>query len=230
MERKRVRTLLMASVTIMLCMGLLIGGTYALWSKTVSVTNHLVAGNLDLKLERIALSKKMLDNQTGYMKTVSNTDTVDLTRGSDVNVFGIEEGELVVPTSYYEAEMRLTNNGSVAFKFDYTIKLKTENNTTDEISELAKQLKVYIDDEDKGYLSTFITTDAEDNNNIVDGKVVVSSCIGKGTDTSKTFKVKIEFVNDQDDGNIVNNTAMNKEVKFDLIVKAVQLTSDPSLT
>ncbi len=217
MGRKRVRTLLLASVTIMLCMALLIGGTYALWSKTVSVTNHLVAGNLDLKLERIALSKTMLDNETGYMKTVSNTDTVDLTTGSDVNVFGIEESELVVPTSCYEATLKLTNNGSVAFTYQIVIKLIEVD------EELAEQLMVSVNGVEKGYLSTF---------NAQDGQVVVASAdasaVEKGQAT--TFRVKVEFKDDAAEGvtDIINNAAMDKEVEFDLIVKAVQLTSDPN--
>lgn len=217
MGRKRVRTLLLASVTIMLCMALLIGGTYALWSKTVSVTNHLVAGNLDLKLERIALSKTMLDNETGYMKTVSNTDTVDLTTSSDVNVFGIEESELVVPTSRYEATLKLTNNGSVAFTYQIVIKLIEVD------EELAEQLMVSVNGVEKGYLSTF---------NAQDGQVVVASAdasaVEKGQAT--TFRVKVEFKDDAAEGvtDIINNDAMNKKVEFDLIVKAVQLTSDPN--
>lgn len=223
MERKRVRTLLMASVTIMLCMALLIGGTYALWSKTVSVNNHLVAGNLDLKLERIVLSKTMLDNETGYMieKAIQTEEDapVDLTTGSDVNVFGIEESELVVPTSCYEAKMRLTNNGSVAFKYQIVIKLIEVD------KELAEQLMVSVNGVENGYLSTF---DAQD------GQVVVTStdasAVEKGQAT--TFRVKVEFKDDSAEGvtSIINNAAMNKKVDFDLIVKAVQLTSGPNST
>lgn len=219
MGRKRVRTLLLAGLTIMLCMALLVGGTYALWSKKVSVTNHLVAGNLDLELKRIALSKNMLDNETGYMtgnKVIQSEEDepVDLTTGSGVNVFGIEEGELVVPTSSYEATLKLTNNGSVAFTYQIIIKLI-------EVDEkLAEQLMVSVDGVEKGYLSTF---------NAQDGQVVVASAVEKGQET--TFRVKVEFKDDAAEGvtGIVNNEAMEQEVEFDLIVKAVQLTSDPNL-
>ncbi len=229
MGKSKVGKLLMASITIMLCMVMLLAGTYALWSDKVTVSNHLEAGTLSLKLERTALRKTMLDNGTGYMKMVSDTDTVDFTaNGYTGNVFGIADGELVVPTSCYEATMKLTNNGSVAFKYDIIIELKTEHNTTDEITDLARQLKVWVDAGDadgydnKGFLSEFITTAAEDDTSIVGGKIVISSNIVKNAETS--FKVKIEFVNDDD----VNNAAMDKEASFDLIVKAVQLTSNPA--
>lgn len=221
MGRKRVRTLLLAGLTIMLCMALLVGGTYALWSKDVSVTNHLVAGNLDLKLERIALSKTMLDNDTGYMKDVvvqtEANDPVDLTTGSGVNVFGIEEGELVAPTSCYEATLKLTNNGSVAFT--YQIIIRYEDLIVDgvNLSEALKdQLMVSVNNNTAQPLSDF-----ED----VDNQVVIASYLvtTAGANTTK-FTVKIEFKNDDN----VNNAAMNKEVEFDLIVKAVQLTSDPN--
>ncbi len=244
MGKSRVRTLLLAGLTIMLCAAMLVGGTFALWSKTVPVTNHLVAGKLDLKLERIALRKTSLNNETGYMDKDADVQTdeddpVDLTKGSGVNVFGIEDGELVVPTSCYEATLKLTNNGSVAFKYDIIIELKTEHGTVAEITELAKQLKVSIDEDagddvgfvDKGYLSTFIRTESAESEAIVGGKVVISSYVAKGENASKSFKVRIEFANDADEGvtGIVNNDAMEQEASFDLIVEAVQLTSDPAL-
>ena len=216
MQKNRVRTLLMASMTIMLCVAMIVGGTYALWSKTVNVENHLVAGELKLKLERTGLNKTILGSD-GYMITKSYTEEeayADFTEdNSTANVFGIVDGELVVPTSAYEATMRLTNNGDVAFKYDVIIKLTSVSN------ELAKQLMVSIDGVEQGYLSTF---EGED------GKVVIATRnVAKGVSDTE-FTVKIEFRNDADAEGLVNNDAMSQEAEFDLIVKAVQLTTDPN--
>jgi predicted ribosomally synthesized peptide with SipW-like signal peptide len=191
----------------MLCAAMIVGGTYALWSDNVTVENHLSSGTLQVKLERISLTKTYLDNETGYLVTAGpDTTMIDFTdtNTADDNVFGIED-EKVVPCSEYEAKLRLTNNGDVAFTYDVIIKLNSASNA------LAEQLKVYIDGEDKGTLDQYA----------VDGKAVISTQTMAKNDAAKEFTVKIQFINDDD----VNNDAQDKEVKFDLLVNAVQKTT-----
>lgn len=207
MGKSKVRTLLVACVMIMLCAAMIVGGTYALWSDNVTVENHLTSGTLQVKLERISLTKTYLDDETGYLVTAGpDTTIVDFTdtNTADDNVFGIED-EKVVPCSEYEAKLRLTNNGDVAFTYDVIIKLNSASNA------LAEQLKVYIDGEDKGTLDQYA----------VDGKAIISTQTMAKNDTAKEFTVKIQFINDND----INNDAQDKEVKFDLLVNAVQKTS-----
>lgn len=207
MGKSKVRTLLMACVMIMLCAAMIVGGTYALWSDNVTVENHLTSGTLQVKLERISLTKTYLDDETGDLVTTdADTTIVDFTdtNTADDNVFGIED-EKVVPCSEYEATLRLTNNGDVAFTYDVIIKLTSESNA------LAEQLKVYIDGEDKGTLDQYA----------VDGKAIISTQTMAKNDTAKEFTVKIQFINDDD----INNDAQDKEVKFDLLVNAVQKTT-----
>lgn len=207
MGKSKVRTLLVACVMIMLCAAMIVGGTYALWSDNVTVENHLTSGTLQVKLERISLTKTYLDDETGYLVTAGpDTTIVDFTdtNTADDNVFGIED-EKVVPCSEYEAKLRLTNNGDVAFTYDVIIKLNSASNA------LAEQLKVYIDGEDKGTLDQYA----------VDGKAVISTQTMAKNDAAKEFTVKIQFIND----NNINNDAQNKEVKFDLLVNAVQKTT-----
>lgn len=207
MGKSKVKTLLVACVMIMLCAAMIVGGTYALWSDNVTVENHLSSGTLQVKLERISLTKTYLDDETGYLVTAGpDTTIVDFTdtNTADDNVFGIED-EKVVPCSEYEAKLRLTNNGDVAFTYDVIIKLNSASNA------LAKQLKVYIDGEDKGTLDQYA----------VDGKAVISTQTMAKNDVAKEFTVKIQFINDND----INNDAQDKEVKFDLLVNAVQKTS-----
>ena len=207
MGKSKVRTLLVACVMIMLCAAMIVGGTYALWSDNVTVENHLTSGTLQVKLERISLTKTYLDDETGYLVTAGpDTTIVDFTdtNTADDNVFGIED-EKVVPCSEYEAKLRLTNNGDVAFTYDVIIKLNSASNA------LAEQLKVYIDGEDKGTLDQYA----------VDGKAVISTQTMAKNDAAKEFTVKIQFIN----ANNINNDAQNKEVKFDLLVNAVQKTT-----
>ncbi len=207
MGKGKVRTLLMSCVMIMLCAVMIVGGTFALWSDSAKVENHLTAGTLKVKLERISLTKTYLDNETGYLvETVPDTSIVDFTdtNTANANVFGISNDEKVVPCSEYEATLRLSNNGDVSFSYDVIIKLNGESNA------LAEQLKVYIDGEDKGTLDEYA----------VDGKAIIATQTMAKNDTAKEFTVKVEFINDDD----VNNNAQEKEVKFDLLINAVQLT------
>ena len=64
---KKMRTLLLACVTILLCVTMIAGGTYALFTDEVRLSNHLIAGDMDITLERIALNGKTLNNTTGFL-------------------------------------------------------------------------------------------------------------------------------------------------------------------
>lgn len=206
MGKSKVRTLLMSCVMMTLCVAMLVGGTFALWSDSVKVENHLTAGTLKVKFERISLTKTYLDNETGCLVTTGpDTAIVNFTdtNTANANVFGINNDEKVVPCSEYEAKLRLSNNGDVAFTYDVIIKLTTESNA------LAEQLKIYVDGVDKGTLDQYA----------VDGKAVISTHTMSKNDVAKEFTVKIQFINDDD----VNSDAQNKEVKFDLLVNAAQL-------
>lgn len=211
MDRSRYRTALTACLIIMLCVAMLIGGTYALWTKDVTIGNHLTAGKLDVKLERIGLTKTYLDEASGYLTSDSNDEVVDFSGVTTRNVFDVEEDELIVPCSAYSATLKLTNNGDVAFTYEIIVKLTSESNA------LAEQLKVYVSEGDgdlvdKGFLSTY----ASEN-----GSAIISTQSMAKNDVAKVFTVKIEFVND----NGVNNAAQSQQASFDLTVNAVQQTS-----
>ena len=207
MEEHKGSSFLVACAIMLLCIVLMIGGGYALWSDSASVENHLTAGTLKVKLERISLTKTCLDDTTGYLAVSEDTTTVDLTSSTTqtVNVFGIGENEKIVPCASYDAKLRLTNNGDVAFSYEVIIKLTSVSN------ELAGQLKVYVNGVDKGYLSAY--ADA--------GQAIVATSTMAKNDTAKEFSVKIVFA-DLDE----NNAAQNQQAMFDLLVNAVQLTEE----
>ncbi len=223
-KKGKTRALLSASVLLMLSAGLLVGGTYALFSDEVKVTNHLVAGNLNISLLRTHLDKHTLDNTTGYSTDISDDTVVDFTDATDKNIFGLESDELVVPTSYFEATLKIVNGiknadtstyvpSSVAF--DYGVKVNV-NDTSDD--DLIDQLYVTV--------SKF---DGESFVNVVDDKKLKdfeTSAIFAGvmdkTDTEQAFKVKLEF---KDLDNPTNNLAQGEIADFDLVVEAIQKTT-----
>lgn len=206
MNPKKTKAMGIAVILIVLCVALFIGGTYALFSDNVTTENHLQAGTLKIGLQRTNLSKTYLDETTGYLKTDTNNNVIDFTNATTENVFGIGSEELVVPGSAYEAKMKITNKGSVAFTYNIKLKLNSQTN------ELAEQMKIYVDGIDKGYLSDYLQT----NNEVSIATGVMTLADGN----AKTFTIKIMF---EDLSN--NNSAQNKEISFDLLVDAVQKTS-----
>lgn len=211
MGKSKVRTLLTACVMIMLCAAMIVGGTYALWNDKVEVNNHLSAGTLKVSLQRTYLEKYTLGDDMYMTKT-----TDDTIAPATANIFGMGS-EVVVPTSYYAARLKLTNDGDVAI--DYEIKVVVKN---DSDKELAKQVKVFIGEGEIGNVTydegKYLATET-------DGNVTLTQfTIGNGfidkTQMEKVFWVKIVFENRHD-----NNAAQNKQAKFDLLVTATQRTT-----
>ncbi len=206
MGKGKIRTLLTASVMIMLCAATIVGGTYALWSDRTTAETHLSAGKLKVELKRTSLSKTYLGTD-GYLNTETDQRTVDFTSDTEENVFGIGSNEKLVPGSEYSAKLELKNVGDVAFDYTVRIKLKGETNA------LAKQLKVYVNGEAKGSLS--------DLNG--DGETVFSGAMS-ASDAANEFTVKIVFEN-SDNGD-EQNEAQNGTATFDLFVEANQKASE----
>lgn len=219
MGESRTRALLMSSVTIMLCMALLVGGTYALFSDTVELPTHLQAGTLKVKLIRTELKQRKV-NEDGIVQTVEDATfgvPKDFTHATKDNVFGLQENELVAPTSTYSATMRVVNDGgNIAFDYGvYIINFATEDETGEN---LAEQIKVTVkqgDKEETKFLSEF---DGAENYRIANGRVLVTD----GIDAQDEFTVTVEFVN-YPGGTLFNNDyAQGKKVTFDLLVVAFQ--------
>lgn len=225
MGKSKLRTLLVTCMTMMLCAAMIVGGTYALWTDAVTVKNHLKAGTLKVELYRTSLTKTML-NADGYLEPYvvqRETDDKVALFGSDgvTNVFGIQDGETIVPGASYEATMQIENNGAIAFSYEIVIELQQPTESED--SALASQMRVYVkfgnaDYEDKGLLSQYVVGSGNGNAVITEQTMT--------TRGSQSFGVKIVF---EDVGNDAdnNNAAQNAEVSFDLSVNAAQLTQAP---
>lgn len=220
MTGKKLRTLLMCTLSIMLCMATVVVGTYALFTDKVTLNNHLQAGTLEISLVRTKLTKTEL-TERGYLETSElpdegNGKDFSSTNTTNENVFGITDGTLVVPGSSYQADLKLTNGGSVAFTYLVELKIIEGGST-----ELAKQLRITAGKSETTPAPKMLSDVA--NGLIFDGEFAAPT---PETNTAVNFFVKVEFVNDTETD--ANNAAKNGEVKFDIVVSAFQKTTAPS--
>lgn len=209
---KKHSVLILSLITVLLAVALVVGATYALFSDSIKVTNHLEAGKLEVTLTRYSLTWSKLD-ANGTLSAGSDEVEKPFTDGSTDNVFGIEDEDLVVPGSNYTAWMRLDNKGDVAVGYWVEIKLTVNGAEQAADKALAEQLKLTVTPNGKAaeekYLSEGLTLGSDS---------VPIAKVNAGSNTS--FSVKIDFVHDDD-----NNDAQEGYVTFDLIVHAIQVTA-----
>lgn len=226
MNKRLWKALLLATMTVMLCVLIITGATFALFTDSVNLTNHLVAGKLDVQLVRTKLDWMSI-NSNGYLEKHSNTTETDLSNITTTNVFGLTNETYIAPTAYYEATLKLKNNGNVAFNYSVTFKLNATATEKAANEALLKQLVVTIKDStDTTVVNGVSLYDIIDQNIPVES-VASSQVLDNTKLTSPTFKVRVEF---KDDGRptsanpetFVNNNAMTQQAKFDLVVTAVQ--------
>lgn len=203
---KKKRVLLVSCSVILVCMSIIVGMTYALFTDNVVVENHLKAGNLDVTLKRTSLEYAVLDDD-GLLKVTTVNDELDFTERTDDNVFGIDSTDVrIVPGSYFEATLEVGNNGSTAFDYNVEIKLEGESNS------LAEQLKVIVTHNDGSTTEKMLSE-------IADG-LSISAGSMKSSDNAQSFKVKVEFIDVA-----YNNDAQDLSCVFDLVVSATQATT-----
>lgn len=208
-KREGVKILFLSSFIMVLCLLIISLGTYSLFSNTTKVSTHLKAGVLNVELKRTNLVYNELD-QDGFLVLNENNEIKDFTKSNYItgNIFDISNDDVIVPGSFYEAKMVLTNNGNVAFDYWIEVNLKEELDTS-----LEKQIKItvftYVD-------KIEIETSCFLKEGLLIGTEQIpldSVLIGE----EKTFTIRAEFI----DSNL-NNLAMEEEVNFDLTVYAVQ--------
>lgn len=209
--KNRTKTLIISFSIITVCLTLIVVGTFALFSHSVTVEHHLQAGSLGAKLERIELVSKTLGSD-GYLHSATDTQPKEFTNTTSEtqNVFGLEGESLVAPGTSYEATMKLSNNGTVAF--GYWIEITFKDATP---ADLASQLKLYVTTYDEEGNEKVLSAYAKDGLVIgSDGQPIQKIAVGQ----SVQFKVKVVF-----EDRIDNNDAQNDKVHFDLTVSAIQV-------
>ena len=218
------RGILLTVMTFVLCLALVAGGTYALFSDSVRLKNHLVAGELDITLTRTKLTATYLDDTTGYLvgPKVTHPDPVDFTDPTGKSIFEIPTDSVIVPGCSYNAEMKIENNSDVAFGYWIEIDPGVLANI-----DLAEQLMVSVT---VGNVTKSVMADKLGGT--LGSETEFLGTLIKGA--SQTFTVTLTFCddvaldeNDEPLYDFVNNDAMNDEFDFDIIVHAVQVTTAP---
>ncbi len=213
----RMRSLIVSGAVVLLSLTILIGTTWALFTDTQTVTNHLRAGDLKITLKRTELLKTTL-NVDGYLVTPDEPDKTveDFTNPTDENVFAIGENEMIVPGTKYVAKMQIENHSDVAFGYWIQIACKDKTNGED----LAKQLKVTV------------TTDRDASAMVNQGLLVGNQnsyideiAIGKAGTFTVTVEFLDSFIKENGLGYNDNDLAQEEDLTFDLIVHAVQVTT-----
>ncbi len=213
MERRK--TLLLSMLTLCISTALVVGGTFALFTDNVTVNNHLQAGNLTVGLYRTAYTENALDDNGYLEKTVVQAqddviDSNDLNLENELWLFDIDNA---VPQSYYEADIDVVNEGSVAF--DYGMRIVLTNGSDTALVDQIEITVTYGDEQTKSFiLSEYATND-----------------VGLGiltTEQSGRFTVNAEFIDHGNALNNANNAAQNQTVEFYVQVYATQRVSAPA--
>lgn len=211
---KKKRSVLLSVMTLALCLALIASGTYALFSDEVRLTNHLQAGTLDITLTRNSLTTKSVDTTTGFLTDpITTTEPVDFSNPTNRNIFDITADTLIVPGSYYSAEMQISNHSDVAFGYWLEIVFDGTVDLT-----LAEQIKITVTTSDG---AKSISTTLDKSKGLIGEEASPIEVLAKSG--SALFTISVEF---SDLGN--NNDAKNKTFEFDVIVHAVQVTSEPA--
>lgn len=218
----KLRAVVLSLVAIFLCLVLIVGATVALFTDKVTIHNHLQAGNLDVTLIRTTCSYDILDGD-GYLTTVTAPpERQNIDAEMIDNAFDLPTDALIVPGSKLSATFKISNNSTVAFSYSITlVAFDSEGNQLVVPSTLLKQLSVKVKD------SAGENTLASDATKLEVNGIKTIRAKNAGNVDEESFTVDVEFLDDASQS-FVNNDAMNKVLKFDLIVNATQSTTRPS--
>lgn len=213
---KKKRILLVSCSIILLCMMIITGMTYSLFTDTFRVTNHLEAGYLNISLQRVFLEYSVL-NERGVLDVIVDDTVCDFTEVNAKNMFGIDAKDVkIVPGSYFDAKLRIINDNSdptskdysnVAFDYSVEIVLADGYNNN-----LARQMQVVITN-NEGVTITKKLSELSGGNTFMVGTLLAG-------ERSQDFNIRVEFLDVVD-----NNSAQGQTAVFDLVVRAVQATT-----
>lgn len=224
MAKRKIKLLLAASLTLMCCMAMLIAGTYALWSDDVTLSNHLAAGTLKVRLLRTDLQQYKLDERGIVCSAGEFTPEqkeCDFSVATKENVFGLDKnGELIAPSAWYQSTLRVANNGGdVAFDYNVYLTLKTDDVRSDADKTLAQQMLITVYNKaGQKVRETRLSDCAVGNGYLIwNGQVLVNDAV----EDEDEFTVRVTFTE-----SAANNGAKNGKASFDLLVAALQATQE----
>ncbi len=200
------RIVLLSMITLCLSVMMIVGGTFALFSDSQVVNNHLEAGNLDVGVYRVGYITHQLDSD-GLMKTSQN-DTSEVNLNKDTSK--IFEVKNAVPSSYYQATLKIVNEGSTPFDYGLRIIWESDDTTPALEKNLAEQLEITVTSSKLNAPIVFRLADCASND------VKLGYILKKGT--AEEVTITALFVNDDK----VNNDAMLATIDFDVQIYAAQ--------
>ena len=212
------RILLVSCAIILICLTIIIGVTYSLYTDRFIVGNHLVAGDLNISLQRTYLEYKSIDEKGVHTTKVDDT-IFDFSDATTDNIFGLHAGDLrIAPGSYFEAKMRILNDNrsnaqyysNVAFTYSVEIVLVNGSHY------FADQMQVTVTDHN-GVSTTMRLDEVANGRSFEVGKLLAG-------EVGQDFTVRVEFLDDVDYPEMNNNLVQGEELVFDLVVTAVQAT------
>ena len=135
---KKINALLLSAVTILMSVTLMVVGSFALFTDTVTIQNSLQAGKLEVTLIRASVVTTKL-NASGVTETATDDVDKDFEELANESVFGFGEEDMLVPGIYSEAAFVIANNSDVAFGYYVKVELDDAENV-----KLAEQMKVSV--------------------------------------------------------------------------------------
>ena len=222
---RRKRILLLSSSVVMLCLALIVGATFALFTEEATVTNHLRAGHLKATLVRHSYEYVTLDDDGVMTRYKGTQKDMDFSEANAKNFFGFDKNIILVPGSSFESVFTLGNEGTTAYAYNFEIVVDKVNDATNDYtysSTFASQLYAtigVIDDNGnrteivKGYLDKPLTYTSAAT------QLFNTDCVIVDGNSSEKFYVRVDFVSV--DG---NNNAEQDQVWFDFVVNATQYT------
>jgi len=229
MNMKRAK-LLTAIGALVVSLALLVGGTYALFTDSATITNHLRSGDMQLTLIRTDYQHMMLDEE-GYVADVTPADhaTVkNFSNPTNENLFNLSSAQYFVPGSSVSANLQLANSKTALYTtasytaFDYWITIKVTGIDGANLPLLAEYLLLDVTFDGAAASNNITGRKLGDDTylNIAENEITIGTAVAPiGTlplGGVQDFTVKITM-----DPNAGNDTG-NQELQFDLIVNAVQ--------
>lgn len=217
---KVVKTMFVAIAAIALAAMLFVAGSFALFTDTVTVKNHLQAGTLQATLTRTSLTGNTID-VNGYLTDYQGKANVDFSKETNENIFDLDNTNYIVPGMYRTANMTLSNESTVAFA--YWIEIVLVDPTEAQDIALSEQLEVTV---------TTANTNVEVNNRPIENAGTNKIALGSekapigivATGANQAFTVTITFKDYGTAEDNANNNAKDGSISFDMIVHAVQVT------
>lgn len=220
MRFSKTKAIVLSAVVTLLCVGLLVAATFALFTDTATTNVHLRAGTLDATLARTNLSGWQLDEDGQFVEFTEEED-VDLTNPTTTPVFRMEN---VAPTMYQVAEFTVGNNGSVAFDYSVSIDTVAAEGSASEALRDRLQITVTPSVTAEGISAkTFMLKDyAEQGQNIPLGTLIADTV--EETNPTSTFTIRVKFTAGEPGEE--SSVFAGAEVTFNIVVDAVQVTAE----